>query len=695
MNEKVQNVFLCVMAVGMVLFAFYFLVQAGRFTDGTEKTQWLASPEKIRTDKPGKTVKKTRRLKVFKAAAGTRRRGNARALRPRSGNAAVFGRVLAAGTKEPLGNARIRLYWHMDTWDPDYAEFLTSTRKSGTFRLRGLARNMSAIVQIQAPGFAVVQKNIRIPGSPAQAGKEKPATNLGDILLEKGVHVVFKAIDADSGRSLPKALFTIYRMKNRGSTRAAAVSTGSEGTVSINLLKGTYKLWVEACGYEPTEKKALDVKSTSGLEPIEVRLRKGAPIAGKVVDDEDAPIKGARVSVNCNGGTHGLQTRSGPGGEFELPGCIHDKTYTLSAGAEGYRGTSIGDTTSGTTGITLKLKAILTVTGCVTDAKTGEPVEKAYVYLGGKCSYSTYTNDKGVYKISRETGKLNMRVRHTGYKDITDHEVEIPKGSPASITADFKLERGIALYGVVKAEDTGKPLKNVSVGVMFPVRGRYETKVSLKTKADGTFAAGGLGRTGTARVTFGHSDYLYHVEEMEIKKQGSTLEAALKPGVRIRGLVTDSSGVPIKGVYINVDCSKSINPIIQSKYGSRYYRTHSTRTGRDGTYLIKNIRPLKVLTVSASHGKHLGFKQDVSLEGCETLCVDFALSSGGEISGRITEQDGGFVKGVYVNANMIDAGKAKSLDTGYGNEVPNTSGNARSDDDGYYRIVKLHGRGGL
>jgi len=88
----------------------------------------------------------------------------------------------------------------------------------------------------------------------------------------------------------------------------------------------------------------------------------------------------------------------------------------------------------------------VTLTGTVTDEKTGEPLPFANVYINNS-SIGTTTNEKGTYVLANlPIGNLDVAVSYLGYTPIKQ---TLRFEQPGRKTVLFKMRQGVELEGVV------------------------------------------------------------------------------------------------------------------------------------------------------------------------------------------------------------------------------------------------------
>jgi len=163
------------------------------------------------------------------------------------------------------------------------------------------------------------------------------------------------------------------------------------------------------------------------------------------------PIEDAKVTVN------GYSDITDANGQYNITN-VPAGTYTVTASAGGYQ-TSSQTGVSVEAGQTTNLNFTLTplpttgrITGNVTDASTGNPIEDAKVTVEGH-SVSVSTNAAGYYSIELPPGKYNVTASADGYETATKTDVNVVAGVTTPV--DFKLlpipQSNMSLYIIIAA----------------------------------------------------------------------------------------------------------------------------------------------------------------------------------------------------------------------------------------------------
>jgi hypothetical protein len=216
-----------------------------------------------------------------------------------------------------------------------------------------------------------------------------------------------------------------------------------------------------------------------GPGEVTIELPGGGFVSGVVRDERGQPVPQFSVTAQSPGGPRedtGAQTFDAADGSFTL-GPLAPGTQRLFAAAPGYQpaaapGVEVrsGETTPG---VVLTLRASGTVTGRVTDARTGAPVAGAMVraaeWTSGALaeSVSATTDAQGRYTLrSLPSSRTSLAVEAQGYQSLLAGGVAAGPGQTA--TRDFSLtplqagqKAGGELIGV------GAVLQGTRQGVMI------------------------------------------------------------------------------------------------------------------------------------------------------------------------------------------------------------------------------------
>jgi Carboxypeptidase regulatory-like domain len=474
--------------------------------------------------------------------------------------------------------------------------------------------------------------------------------------------------------------------------------TDAQGEYTIPRLRGG-KFWVEFSdkGYvtgavgsvfglsEPEEPVSVVVGSTT--KGIDLALEELPRIDGLVTNIlTKAPIEGAEVCVRLVSSTaNGPCASTDAQGEYSISG-LEVGEYTVEFSAAGlnylpqyfngaifsYDATRISATPGADlTGIDAELEAPGEISGEVTAAGSGAPLEGIYVCAGeppaGNRTCDT-TDAQGEYTITglpgREyyvefnAGDVNYLSQFYKGKSSRAEAQLVPVlagGEVAGVDAELAKIKGGGLTGTVSSSETSRPIAGIEV-CAYPVEGEGFFGECAKTEARGEYTITGLTAGSRYVVAFSspfNSGLNYVAQFYDGKSSASEadtvgitagsldpgIDAQLREGGRIGGKVVDaSSGTPIAGVEV---CA----------FGVQSESVGCATSNTDGEYLIAGLAHggymvefsspmesgLDYVTQYFDDRPSPSDAETVSVEeGGTTSQVDAALIEGGRIAGEVT-----------------------------------------------------------
>jgi len=347
-------------------------------------------------------------------------------------------------------------------------------------------------------------------------------------------------------------------------------------------------------------------------------------ISGRVTNAEDgSPIAGATVSDGTR------TTTTDASGEYTIAD-VPPGTYEVTASKEDYDSSSLTVTVSegGTAIANLWLSEVIlpgTITGTVTDAEEGSPVEGAMVTDGTK---TTTTDASGEYTIADvPPGTYGVTASKSGYES-SSLTVTVSEGNTA--VADLSLSQIIvpgSITGLVTDAEDGSPIAGATV--------------SDGTRTTTTDAAGAYTIVdvppGTYQVTASKSGYESSSVTVTVLEETTavanlSLTRIIVPGT-ITGSVTDAEeGSAIGGATVTDG-------------------TRTTTTDASGEYTIADVSP-GTYEVTASKSGYESSSVAVTVSEGNTAVADLPLIRiivPGAITGSVTDaHDGSPIAGATV-----------------------------------------------
>jgi hypothetical protein len=402
------------------------------------------------------------------------------------------------------------------------------------------------------------------------------------------------------------------------------VETDSLGSAWVDGLEpGLRSVEARAAGRLPAS-RAVEI-AIGATEEIEVLLRRGAEISGRVLGPSGSPVEGAHVRASLAGAAGGpgapgpelAAVQASDSGEFRLE-ALRPGPWRLTAHAPGHRRRTV-DVEAPSAGITVLLREDPGFDVRVGDA-SGNPVEGARVINVSRTRgipsgvRSAITPASGRVRLDGLPGdpeeEVPVEVRHPGYRTA---RLSLPAASLESSELDVTLLRGGTLSGRALGPD-GEGISGAEVRLSR--EGSSERPASLAATSTGEFAfekleAGsyrieviGGGRRGEASaiVEEGSDAPRMEITLAEVLAAGepaASTEPPPRPGT-IRGVI-DLPEEPGEALTVRVASDRPRNGGFDRQYrfssGDQSFRVRNLPPGTYRVELLAGDRP-----VASAHG---------------------------------------------------------------------------------------------
>ena len=429
--------------------------------------------------------------------------------------------VVQDDTDRPLAGAQVRLNNY--NFNPDLSDGginlpneSAQTDPDGHWSISGLPEGYQDFgVTVSHPDFPQAQFYADGPNVSRFNGQHIPAADFfagkAVLKLTSGGKLTGTVRDS-SGNPVADAL--VFAGFDRYMSGAVKTKTDDGGNFNLKSLGlGENYLTFSSPGFAP-EFRTVTVAKTN--EALEVVLKSGKVIHGRVVDTTGKPVEGAEVSYDGLADRHGIfsgrtmewKTKTNPDGEFTWDSAPeHPILLTISKG--GYMTLEWTPVQTDTTNITtFTLASPLTVKGSVTDADTGEPVANFKVTPGwpenggarfekrraSACAAGYYeVHFDNPIVISPTPFDFIFQISAPGYAPDQSRPIKPGEGV---VTWNVKLKKTPATIAQVKTAN-GKPAAGVKVFLSGPrdllqltgtqIRNQNNDSDSFETDADGHF----------------------------------------------------------------------------------------------------------------------------------------------------------------------------------------------------------------
>ncbi len=455
-------------------------------------------------------------------------------------------------------------------------------------------------------------------------------------------------------------------------------TTGADGRFEFRGLSvGDYTLVASKKGMTRERVDPLKVAEGAEGEPVQIVLRIGVAISGRVRDKAGNGVAGwmvaARPQASSAGPLAGLlgqgpPERTGPDGTFLVEGLTAGEAYELQPfGDNGPGPRKSGVIAPADVDIVVSGKG--RIRGTVVDGDSGRPIpdfEIGYEMAGVSGMRMRFRVADGrsagdPVAVHAEDGAFVLDEVPAGQWDVQATAGGYQKGRVAAVTVDeggtaegveVRLVRGGAIAGRVVEDRTGKPIIEATVraepasggggGMMRMVV--IDDDGSTTTDAEGRFRVEGLA-PGSYTLTASHPDWTEETERVELKEQASTVEIRLGRGGAIAGSVV-AGGRGVAGAAVSLSAAGQAS---RGPFGGGGGRTAVTDEG--GRFRFDTLTAGRYSLVASLRSQTSATVEAVLQGGESSPDVMLVLAEGATIRGTVAGLAENARGNVMVSAN--------------------------------------------
>jgi protocatechuate 3,4-dioxygenase beta subunit len=522
----------------------------------------------------------------------------------------IAGRVLDRSGK-PIAGATVRpgvQNLSPEDWNAGLGNVLQMSAQSdagGNYLLEGLLPHDRYIVMATHGEFASgTRKGLEVG--------QREAVEGADIQLLRGGTIRGRVTD-ERGEPVAGAVLSLGREKDvkagaaadeedeEGEARAMAwapasnkertptASTAEDGSYTLaHVGAGTYTIVARGKDRLPAQRSGIVVADEETASGVDLELRNGEVLVGRVEDVEGQPLPGASVDVQ---GTSQAQGKTNAEGRFEIAGVAPGQC-NVSVSLAGYQSAQ-AQATVPQKELTVRLERSAAIAG---EIRAARPVDfrNAQVMAlvqreGGSQSGPVWSQrgaQDGKFEVEVRAGTYVIRVNVPGFPAAYSRPVTVAAGQRADDVV-IELKEGGRITGLVVLRATGEPLREAAVTVQGIRSESWDVSwftPSAQTDASGAFTIEGV-PDGVVSVHAQHRDHTPAQVEGVAVRAGSTAEVRLElgSGGGIRGVVT-RGGSPARGR--TVIAVKSQDPGAQNPGEQK-----NATVAADGTFELKGLSP--------------------------------------------------------------------------------------------------------
>lgn len=402
-----------------------------------------------------------------------------------------------------------------------------------------------------------------------------------------------------NSESQPVSGATVLIGQTRNATDTIKLNTDNDGRFHAMLSTlGSKVVMVDAPDYAP-EFQRITIDVTNEL--LEITLKPGRALRGRVVDLNGNPLEGVDVSFTGGdavgwyegeympGDSQTWRVKTSADGRFTWNRASADGAR-LSFAKAGFRSRNGENLKPSDAEQTIVLRPVLHVRGTVTDAANGQPISRFEVILGsrwgedGRIVWNDRAAKSGVNgqfeeAVGSEQTNRVLRVVAEGYEPSEPCSID---SNQSELVLDFRLHRGAWITGTIRTPD-GVPVRDAKVYLATPnqpvsiMNGQRDewspTRLRVNvTGNDGQFRISPPGEPFTV-VALHDQGYA----EAESSVAGPLPDLILIPWAKVEGIVRIGSKV---GARETVQLQRNRSQV--------YFSSQAT-TGEDGRFLLDHV----------------------------------------------------------------------------------------------------------
>lgn len=465
----------------------------------------------------------------------------------------------------------------------------TLSGPDGGFTLTGLPEGQPIALAVSGEGYlSATRRGIQVPA-------ERPLR----VTLSPGSRISGRVVD-DSGAPVTRAqVLAVYEGPGPGGGGAAESLDENGGFVIENVSPGRFTLAVAAPGFQPAQRKGIEVVAGKDVSGLEVVVRKGATVEGRVTTTEGRPVAGAHLRVMPTGNAGNPLLAA-----LGLPEAVADGdgTYKLEGVPEGARSIVAEErdhpkvvqtlaVQPGSNHLDFQLADGREVSGQVVDPQ-GQPIPGAEVSLSSQSgAWRETTGPDGGFRMTAiPDGSYRLLAEKEGWATARSPEVRVAGGSVEGLV--LRLDRGGAIVGRISGLGF-EELSQLQISASGPTGGQlgqvdYQGSYRIEALPPGEWIV--EAHLPDSRRAVGRAQLA--------PGQGQvSLDLEFGGGLTLSGVVLHGEQ-PVAGAMVTVQ-------------GSNGGLFQGTRSGSDGRFRVEGLSPGPVEIVVL--GKDAPFRQPLDL----------------------------------------------------------------------------------
>ncbi len=410
----------------------------------------------------------------------------------------------------------------------------------------------------------------------------------------------------------------------------------------------------------------------------------------KIIDRQGEAVEGAVVRLTK---ARHLVGRSGKDGTVSVPGGTEEIAVRVDSATQGFVETRLPPSANRKIA-SLELPGLEEIVGRVIDAETRQGIEGSVVWVDHSPSQAAQVDAGGRYRLllQRES-HLTLRAGAPGYLPNTRAELTPGHAIPPTLA----LIPGAVITGRI-SDTAGRPLPGATVALEIHRSHNSMTRIEIGGPAQPTETVAGrdgyyhLGPIDPARnwrlisrmQGFAPTEQtLAKLTPYELRKE---VNLTLEPGLKARGLVTDSEGRPLAEAALRLIPAQARRSISVFMPGDVTKPAAVTISDQGGHFSFEGLRARR-FDLEASHR---GFATKtvpgiaIDPDNAPLVLEPVALQPGTPLTGWVFDEAGEAIEGATISLS-----KTNTVQFVMGGSVSMGEADALSGPDGFFRIDDL------
>lgn len=459
----------------------------------------------------------------------------------------------------------------------------------GRFELAGVVGDEQSLY-VEADGYVTAGPLRQGSSDPAMTVRLGRASTMeGRVVDERGIPVEAVLVRAFGEGQLRGASIGTTESLGVTSGPVPAISAGTSGALAYvsqvetgrdgrfrltNLRPGPYRIVASHDDFAPAESESLQLRAGAARGDVELVMRPGAELAGRVVDERGDALEGIPVELRGSAGGIPRMSVTVTDGSFSFRGVRGEVSvtalpYDLPPVREDV---AMGEDALVTVELALS-STLYTLRGRVVDER-GFGVGGALISVSSKNARtpvrrSAKSDPDGTFSVpALPEPPFVLDAAHPVFSSTKIGSIDSIEDVRVVLFA------GVTLLGEVLDDWTSEGLAGVRVRLEGPAQ------LETKTRSDGTFVIR-RAAAGTYEVSFSHPDYEAQTQRVVLEPpryvdQPQELDRVrLQPGGSIEGQVLDAYSEPV--------------PSAEVAWGDPPLWERASRSDTDGRFVLRGV----------------------------------------------------------------------------------------------------------